>query len=264
MSLDPQLLEHSDINSIIAELLIANNELQSFIVKDYENFNVKYSKNNAVFNEIKKSIMNILRFTKQIDKLKDNNYEEVKQLSKKAFELSQNHILSFQKILNDIKKLPNKEQDFINKKLKLEIYEGLQAEGSVLSVISEGLEKYIKEEEMTTDKKVSEKTALVEDLVVGSLIYRKDGSIYYKQKLLKMRYQMRTLCILFMKNHKNFVDYSTIKDELIDAKKRPSTNFKIITKYVSELHNLLREYFKREVIFNQEKDGYIFDTERDS
>ena len=105
---------------------------------------------------------------------------------------------------------------------------------------------------------------LFEDLVVGPLVYRKDGAILYKQTPIKMRSQMKTLCIIFMNNHKNLVDYSTIKDELVPAKKRSTTSFKTITKYVSELHKLLQNHFKREVIFNQEKDGYIFDIERDS
>jgi hypothetical protein len=105
---------------------------------------------------------------------------------------------------------------------------------------------------------------LVEDLVIGQLVYRADGCILYKQTPIKMRYQLKNLCILFMKNHKGIVDYSIIKDELIAADKRTTTSFETITKYVSELHTLLRKHFNREVIFNHEKDGYIFDTERHS
>jgi hypothetical protein len=111
---------------------------------------------------------------------------------------------------------------------------------------------------------IHQKTSLVQDLVIGPLVYRKDGCILYKQTSIKMRYQMRTLCILFMNNHKNLVDYSTIKDELVPAEKRSRTSFETITKYVSELHNLLKKHFNHEVIFNQEKDGYIFDIEQGS
>ena len=105
---------------------------------------------------------------------------------------------------------------------------------------------------------------LIQDLLVGQLRYSRDGSIYYKQTNLDMRFQLRTLCVLFMDNHQNFLDYSRIKDELISAKKRSTIDFKTITKYVSELHIILKGHFRRKVIFNQGKEGYIFDIERDS
>lgn len=106
--------------------------------------------------------------------------------------------------------------------------------------------------------------SLIEDLVVGPLIYKKDGSIYFKQELLKIRAQLKTLLILFMESHKKILDYSNIKDELIAANKRPTTNFATITKYVSELHKILKKYFKQKVIFNQGKEAYIFDIDRES
>jgi hypothetical protein len=103
---------------------------------------------------------------------------------------------------------------------------------------------------------------IVNDLIVGPLVYTKNGLICYRQKTLKMRSQIKTLSVLFMNNHKDFIDYDKIKDEIIPAKKRPATSRATITKYVNELHILLRKHFKRDVIFNDEKEGYIFDIER--
>lgn len=107
---------------------------------------------------------------------------------------------------------------------------------------------------------VNNEDSQVKELVIGPLVYCLDGSICFKNKILKIRPQMKTLCIFFMKNHKKSVDYSTIKDEIIDAKKRSYTTFKTITKYVSELHNLLRKHFKKNVIIPNGDQGYIFDT----
>jgi len=106
--------------------------------------------------------------------------------------------------------------------------------------------------------------SFVKEVVVGPLIYTTKGDIYFKKKLLKLRSQLKTLCILFMENHEELVDYSTIRDELTSAKKRPNANPKNINKYVSELHKLLRGHFKKNVIFTHEKEGYIFDINRSS
>jgi hypothetical protein len=125
-------------------------------------------------------------------------------------------------------------------------------------------EKYSKFQDDRKDSNQKKDGILLNDLVVGPLIYKKDGLIYYKQTLLEMRFQLRTICILFMEKHKEFVDYTCIRDEIIPAHKRSTTSFETITKYVSELHKLLRLYFKRKVIFNQEKEGYIFDIKRES
>ena len=118
-------------------------------------------------------------------------------------------------------------------------------------------EIYIKYQKLIEKQQLED--ILVKELVIGSLVYNVDGGIYFRNKLIKMRPQIHNLCVLFMKNHKKLVDYSTIKDELIDAKKRSLTDFKTITKYVNELHKLLRKYFKKDVLFNQEKNAYIFD-----
>jgi len=77
-----------------------------------------------------------------------------------------------------------------------------------------------------------------------------------------MRPQIKTLCIFFMKNRNEFLDYSTIKDELIKAEKRSDTPLKTITQYVSELHKILKKAFRKKVIFNDKKEGYIFNIDR--
>jgi DNA-binding response OmpR family regulator len=110
-------------------------------------------------------------------------------------------------------------------------------------------------------EKLARRSEPTEPIIVGALVYDIDGKITFKGKPIKMRPQMRDLCVLFMKNHRNLVDYSKIKDELIDARKRATTGFTTITKYADELHKLLKKHFKKEVIFNYEREGYIFDIE---
>ena len=105
---------------------------------------------------------------------------------------------------------------------------------------------------------------MAREITVGQLSYGKDGAIRFKNKPIEMRYQLRTLCVLFMDNHDKFLSYDNIKDETIPSSKRLAISFKTITKYVSELQVLLRQYFKKKVIFNQGKEGYIFDIDRES
>lgn len=102
----------------------------------------------------------------------------------------------------------------------------------------------------------------IPEIAVGPLVYSSDGGIYYKDRQIKMRLQIKSLCILFMKNHKKLLDYSDIKDELIEVKKRSFIKFITITKYTNELHGILRKYFKKDVIFNHEKTAYFFDIDR--
>ena len=103
-----------------------------------------------------------------------------------------------------------------------------------------------------------------EDLVIGPLTHGKDGSIHFKQRLMILRPQIKYLLALFMCNHKRPLDYSDIREELIEAKKRTTTKPSTINKYVSELHEILQGYFGKKVIFNEKKNSYIFDPERDS
>ena len=105
---------------------------------------------------------------------------------------------------------------------------------------------------------------LVNKITIGHLVYDTDGGIYFKNKLIKMRPQIQNLCILFIKNHKKLVDYSNIKDEIIAVKKRNTSGFTNITKYVNELHKILRKHFKRDVLFNMEKNAYLFDIGKNS
>lgn len=119
------------------------------------------------------------------------------------------------------------------------------------------------EEKIESVKNIPRKSDfLPKEIVIGSLVYGLDGTIKFKSKILEMRPQIKTLCILLMKNHGNSVDYSRIKDELISTKKRSSTGFKTITKYAGELHKILEIHFKKKVIFNFEKEGYILDVNR--
>ena len=109
-------------------------------------------------------------------------------------------------------------------------------------------------------KKSSGSQSELAPVTVGPLSYGEDGAIRYKGEIIKMRSQLRNLCVLFMEHHKKVVDYSTIKDEIISSKKRPHIEYTTIPKYVNALHVLLRKYFKKEVISNVKNEGYIFDV----
>jgi hypothetical protein len=100
------------------------------------------------------------------------------------------------------------------------------------------------------------------DIVTGKLILYSDGTTRYDGELVEMRTQMRELCRLFMQNVDSLVGIDTIKDELVSADKRSSTPTNTISKYVSELRTILQHFYGKNVIFNQDKDGWIFSPER--
>lgn len=94
------------------------------------------------------------------------------------------------------------------------------------------------------------------EISVGDLVTFNDGTIRYKNDILRLRNQLKDLCRLFMKNHKRLVTIDQIRDEIIAADKRHSTPWSTIAKYVSELHNSLKIHFKRDIIFNQKEEGW--------
>ncbi|MGB2580170.1 MAG: hypothetical protein WBC83_00565, partial [Minisyncoccia bacterium] len=103
----------------------------------------------------------------------------------------------------------------------------------------------------------------LDDITVGPLVYR-GGSVYFNGAPLEMRSQLNMLCYLLMSNHKKIVEYYSITEQIVAADKRKLRNKKNISKYVSELHTLLKKRFRRKVIFNHKKEGYILDTDKDS
>lgn len=142
------------------------------------------------------------------------------------------------------------------------LYNNTSIKKSALAVTDDLIE--VMGENRGNNKPIKPKNAIdasVKKIEVGQLVYDVDGGIYFKNKLIEMRSQLETLCILFMKNHKKPLGYEIIKDELIDPTKTRQKGFITITKYVSELHKLLKKYFNKEVIFNHEKHSYIFDIE---
>jgi hypothetical protein len=130
--------------------------------------------------------------------------------------------------------------------------------------ILEGIRSLINTSVFAQKGKNLKRLTITEDVVIGPLKYGTDGSIHYKQNLIKLRPQIKDLLVLFMAYHKQVLDYCDIKDELISAKKRSTIKPDTINKYVSELHEILQECFGKKVIFNNEKEGYIFDIKRDS
>lgn len=99
-----------------------------------------------------------------------------------------------------------------------------------------------------------------EDITVGPLSYKKEGSLCFKDKIIDLRPQLKTLCLLFMHNHKKIVGYDVIRDQIVSSHKRKK-GFKNITKYTDELHKILQKYFKRKVIFNHKTEAYFLDID---
>ena len=152
-----------------------------------------------------------------------------------------------------LKKLKNKKSDVENK-------EELGIEKSHLKEVIEKI-KIDRRDSINISKKG--KKSFAETVTVGHLVY-KNRDVFFKDKKIKMRPQIKRLCVLFMKNHKEFIDYSNLMDELVSAEKRKHTNMTTIKKYVSELHNLLRRRFGKKVIFNDKIEGYILNIEKRS
>ncbi len=101
------------------------------------------------------------------------------------------------------------------------------------------------------------------EIELGKLVAYTDGTIYYDGENLDLRAQLKDLCRLFMQNVGRLVLVDDIKDVLINADKREDTANTTLSKYVSELHTILTKKYKKVVIFNQKKEGWVFSPDRD-
>jgi len=95
-------------------------------------------------------------------------------------------------------------------------------------------------------------------ITAGKLAAYSDGTIRYGKNILEMRNQLKDLCRLFMRHPNRLLTIDDIKDEIVKADRRTLTSFATIAKYVSELHNLLKIHFGKDVIFNQKGEGWYF------
>lgn len=100
------------------------------------------------------------------------------------------------------------------------------------------------------------------ELSINGLQALHDGTVRYKGATLKMRKQIRDLCILFMRNHDRVIGWDTIREWIIRADKRDQIQPFTIAKYVSELHGILQLHLKKEVLFNQAGDGWSLKIEK--
>lgn len=98
------------------------------------------------------------------------------------------------------------------------------------------------------------------EITVGNLSSYSDGTIRYKDTIIKMRNQLKDLCRLFMQHPKRLLTPEDIKDNIVAADKRKTTSNSTISKYVSELRNSLKVHFKKDVIFSQKEEGWHFDV----
>lgn len=100
------------------------------------------------------------------------------------------------------------------------------------------------------------------EIEAGDLVAYSNGSIRYKDKMVELRPQMKDLCRLFMRNQGTVLTHDDIRNTIVDSTKRGATPYTTIAKYVSELHGVLKIHFGRDVITNQNKDGWVFSTKK--
>jgi two-component sensor histidine kinase len=130
--------------------------------------------------------------------------------------------------------------------------------------ITEMPEVVIKKKNKPTTKYIPKKDNLLftknlkADISIGKLSAYNDGTIRYGKRILEMRNQLKDLCRFFMKNQNRMLTIDDIKDEIIRADRRTIISFTTIAKYVSELHNLLKTHFGKDIIFNQKEEGWYF------
>lgn len=96
------------------------------------------------------------------------------------------------------------------------------------------------------------------EITVGKLVAYSDGSIKFDDENLQIRNQLKDLCRLFMSRNNMLTTLDHIREEIIAAPKRKNTPFGTISKYVSELHTILQNYYKQPVIVNQKEEGWYF------
>ncbi|MBI3589491.1 MAG: hypothetical protein HY093_03735 [Candidatus Liptonbacteria bacterium] len=96
------------------------------------------------------------------------------------------------------------------------------------------------------------------EIEIKGLAGYSDGTIRYQGEMIEMRSQIKDLCRLFMDHPNRMLTRDDIQDAIINADRRKSTPRITIAKYVSELHNLLKLHFKKDVIFNQKQEGWYF------
>lgn len=99
---------------------------------------------------------------------------------------------------------------------------------------------------------------LTPEIEIKGLGAYSDGTIRYKGEIIEMRNQLKDLCRLFMDHPNRLLTHEDIRDQIVNADRRKSTPKTTIAKYVSELHNLLKIHFKKDVIFSQQQEGWYF------
>lgn len=117
-------------------------------------------------------------------------------------------------------------------------------------------EKVLKSKEIKNSENTNEN--LKPEIIVGKLVAYSDGTIRYEKDIIKLRNQLKDLCRQFMKKPDRLITIDDIKDNIIAANKRNTMAYSTIAKYVSELHNSLKIYFDKDIIFNQKEEGWYF------
>lgn len=91
----------------------------------------------------------------------------------------------------------------------------------------------------------------------GKLAAYADGSIRFDGKKIVMRNQIRNICLVFIDKAGEILSAEDICDILMINAKHST-----VSKYISELHRILRFHFKKNVIFCQPSEGWCFNYEK--
>ena len=217
------------------------------------------------FNEIKDPNINVLRTMLALER---GGFFSIKELSNDKQEWTdKDNVFIKAKLAKSkiptLKKLTANGKQKTKDKPNEELPNNQQMKSPIPIAIVEMPELKIKRESKTKQHSPQKDNLLLTkdlkaDITIGKLSAYNDGTIRYGKNILEMRNQLKDLCRLFMRNPNRLLTIDDIKDEIIKADRRTLTSFATIAKYVSELHNLLKIHFGKDVIFNQKEEGWYF------
>jgi len=218
------------------------------------------------FNEIENPNINVLRTMLALEK---EGFFIIKELSNDKQEWTdKDNVFIKAKLakskISALKKLATNDEQKIKDKSDEKPFNNEQAKSPIPIAIVEMPELKIRKESQIKQQLLPRKDNLLltkdlkADITIGKLSAYNDGTIRYGKNILEMRNQLKDLCRLFMRNPNRLLTIDDIKDEIVKADRRTLTSFATIAKYVSELHNLLKIHFGKDVIFNQKEEGWYF------
>jgi len=273
--LDPQLLEISDIVSIADNLFLLNDELDLLLNKNYEFITQKDKDGNKIFEisvEAKQSILNIVRYVKKVNDLKEKHYENIKIgkinnnivsdfkiLNNKFNSLIQDYVLSLQLFRENLKlinTLTQKEKDKMDKSLFGDLYDFMSIEDTFINTITMILEnkKHISELNFTDYNKT--KIELIYSEKRGLSLKSNTKLLYKPRKGTDRFYYLKELI-----NNDGKILSRKHLDKKSKKKKKDNSNQNIVTSHsLSDMNRIIKRKLKLDHDFIL-GNGYRINTE---